>query len=77
MKHLSEDVATVHGRWELKGQTAPDGLPADVRLGIMTFVAQRGANGWHITSAQNTDIAPGAETQVARAGRLAPISYRN
>lgn len=77
VKLLDEDVATVHGRWELKGQTAPDGLPADARRGIMTFVAQRCANGWHIASAQNTDIVPGAETQVVRDGGLAPVTYRN
>lgn len=70
------DVAIVHARVRLTGQTAPDGSEAGSRTTILVFVLQRGDDGWLGVAAQNTDVVPGAETQLAGPGGLAPADYR-
>ncbi len=73
---LGDDAAVVHCRFRLSGQLAPEGGEAGARSGILSFVAMRVAEGWQVVSAQNTDIVPGAETQVNRDGVLSPQDYR-
>ncbi len=75
VKFLRGDVATVHGRWRLVGQTGPDGAPAAPRQGIMMMVVEQTDDGWRAVAAQNTDIAGGAETQLAGHDGLNPVSY--
>lgn len=70
------EVSVIHARMTLTGQTSPDGTMAGARTTILSFVLQRRAGGWACVSAQNTDVVPGAETQLAQAGRLAPRDYR-
>ncbi|TFL20095.1 YybH family protein [Jannaschia formosa] len=70
------DVAVVHARMALTGQRAPDGSRAGARTTILSFVLHRTPGGWQAVSAQNTDVVPGAETQLAGAGALTPTSYR-
>jgi uncharacterized protein (TIGR02246 family) len=41
VKELGPDVATIHGRWHMEGQVAPDGSEAEPRDGVLILVAQR------------------------------------
>ncbi|MGH1452140.1 MAG: SgcJ/EcaC family oxidoreductase [Paracoccaceae bacterium] len=70
------DAATVHCRFHLTGQTAPDGTTADPRHTIMLFVMAKTPQGWHCIAAQNTDIIPRAETHVATGTTRTPTDYR-
>ena len=70
------DTAVVHARIRLTGQRAPDGTEAGARSTVMVFVLHRDSTAWRCVAAQNTDIAPGAETQVARTDGLTPTDYR-
>ena len=72
-------VAVVHAKMELTGQTAI----ADVddprpRRTVFTFVMRRTEEGWRCASAQNTDVVPGAETNVIDdQGRMHAVTYRS
>lgn len=70
------DTAVVHARLSLSGQTAPDGSPAQPRRTILTAVLERRDEGWLCVAAQNTDVVPGAESQVATREGLRPADYR-
>src|SRR5690606_11607047 len=65
VKRLADDIAIVHAKLRLDGQTAAPGdtQPAP-RNTILSFVVHRVADGWRCASAQNTDIVPGMETNV-------------
>ena len=63
-------------RFVLTGQTAPDGTEAGRRNTVIVFVLERRAEGWVCVAAQNTDVVPGAETQLSSGGKLAPQDYR-
>ncbi len=77
VRYLRDDVATVHGRWKITGQLAPDGSTAGDRRGIFIFVVTRTESGWLCTAAQNTDILPGAETiLITGAAEARGIDYR-
>ena len=77
VRRLREDVAVVHARVRLSGQIAPDGGEAGARTTILVFVLARGPEGWLGVAAQNTDVVPGAETQVAGQGGLSPGRHRS
>ena len=70
------DVAVVQARMRLSGQRAPDGTPAEARSTILTFVLARAGDAWSCVAAQNTDIVPGAETQLAGPDGLGEADYR-
>lgn len=70
------NVAVVHARFTLEGQTGPQDDTAGTRRTVMSFVMQRGAEGWLCVAAQNTDVVPGAETHLAGPQGLAPVDYR-
>ncbi len=72
---LGTDAALVHCRFRLTGQKTPDGGGADARSTILLFVVSRVETGWQVIAAQNTDIVPGAETQL-NTGLLRPADYR-
>jgi uncharacterized protein (TIGR02246 family) len=55
---LRPDVAVVHIRWELTGDTGMDGVTLPMRRGVMSLVMVRAERTWHIASAQNTDVIP-------------------
>ena len=77
-KWLSEDIAVVHARVALTGQTSVNDVEAPKpRQTLFSFVVHRGPDGWRCASAHNTDISPGMETNVIDAdGRLRPVDYR-
>ena len=55
---LRPDVAVVHMRWQLSGDTGIDGVPLPTRQGILSFVTVSAQGQWLVSSAQNTDIPP-------------------
>lgn len=78
VKPLAPDIAVVHARMRLTGQTPPEGaVPPGARTTIFCFVLRRGPKGWRCASAQNTDVVPGAETHVVEQDGLRPVSYRD
>lgn len=78
VKRLSDDVAVVQARMHLEGQTpVGDAVRPQPRTNIFTFVARRTPDGWRCAAAHNTDVVPGAETNVMdEEGRLRSADYR-
>ncbi len=78
VRRLGEDVSVIHARMYLTGQTPIGDVQAPARRSnIFSFVAHRTKDGWRCVSAHNTDVSPGAETNVVdEEGRLHPADYR-
>ncbi len=74
-RRLGASVAVLHLLWRLDGQYAPDGTEAESRKAIMIMITERRDEGWVVVAAQNTDIVPGSETNLAQNNTLQPISY--
>jgi len=55
---LRSNVAVLHLRWQLTGDTGIDGVTLPAREGIMSLVMARAGRHWQIASAQNTDSIP-------------------
>lgn len=55
---LRPDVAILHIRWQLTGDSGIDGVTLSMRQGVMSLVAAKTGGTWQIVSAQNTDIVP-------------------
>jgi uncharacterized protein (TIGR02246 family) len=78
VKGLGADVAVVHARMHLVGQSGVGSVsaPGDRRT-IFTFVVHRKGEAWSCAAAQNTDVVMGAETNVRdQSGRLRGASYQ-
>jgi len=75
-RQITPEVAVVHVRWHMGGQLDRDGHALGDRTGIMVFVTQKTDTGWRVLAAQNTDIAPNAETNAQQDGALTPVDYR-
>lgn len=78
IKYLADDIAVVHARMRLTGQSAAGSTqtPGE-RRNIFTFVVHRPNGSWRCAAAHNTDIVPGAETNVVdEDGDLGTVSYR-
>lgn len=78
VKWLSDDIAIVHAKMRLSGQTPTTEVEhPGVRRNIFSFVVHRTPEGWRCASAQNTDVVPGTDTNVVdEGGRIRPVSYR-
>ena len=78
VRYLAENVAVVHAKMKLTGQTPTTEVSSPgVRRTIFTFVVHREGEQWSCAAAQNTDIVPAMETHVRdEAGNLIPIDYR-
>ena len=76
VRYLSDNVATVHARMRLKGQTAKGENRPEIRFNIFTFVVHKTEKGWSCAAAQNTDIVPGKETNLVEGGSLRAVDYR-
>jgi uncharacterized protein (TIGR02246 family) len=79
VKRLSEEIAVVHARMTLTGQTSVGEIAAPrPRTNVMSFVVHHTAVGWRCVSAHNTDVVPGSETNIIDDdGRLRSVSYRD
>lgn len=78
VRHLSTDIAVVHARMRLKNQT-PNGeiKTPSLRQNIFSFVVQKQEGSWICVSAHNTDIVPGAETNIIdEEGNFRSVNYR-
>ena len=78
VKRLRDDVAVVHARMRLVGQSPIGAVEQPgARTTIFSFVVHRTGATWSCASAQNTDIVPGKETHlVDDAGRFGAVDYR-
>ncbi len=78
IKYLSNDIAVVHAKMKLEGQTSHDDTshPA-TRRNIFTFVIKRNGGQWLCEAAHNTDIIPGMETHIIDdSGNIKAVDYR-
>lgn len=76
-KMLSEDIAIVHTRIRLTGQTEKDVEKADIRETMFLFVLRKIDGQWLCESAQNTDIVFGMQTNIRNEkGELKSVSYK-
>lgn len=77
-KYLAEDIAIVHAKVKLSGQTpTPEVSNPGVRRTIFTFVVHQVAGNWSCVAAQNTDIIPTMETHIRdEQGQLNAVDYR-
>lgn len=78
VKPLSDDIAVVHARMSLSGQTpVGDVAHPRPRQNIFSFVVHRTTDGWRCAAAQNTDVVPGMETNIIdEEGRFRAADYR-
>ncbi len=78
VKMLNNDVAIVHARMHLSGQTSHDGVKSPgTRTNIFSFAVRSTSEGWKCASAHNTDVVPGAETNIIDAdGSMRSTDYR-
>jgi uncharacterized protein (TIGR02246 family) len=79
VKHVRDDVAVVHARMTLSGQT-PVGRVRQPwpRTNIFSFVVHRAGERWICASAHNTDVVPNMETNIMdEEGRFRSANYRS
>jgi len=78
VRMLSDEVALVHARMRLSGQTAHGEVQqAGVRFNVFTFVVKKEEKGWICVAAHNTDQVPGKETNiVGEDGKIRSVDYR-
>jgi uncharacterized protein (TIGR02246 family) len=78
VKWLRDDVAVVHARMRLTGQTPVAGVERPgARTTVFSFVVHRTDGRWSCASAHNTDVVPGMETHlVADDGSFRSVDYR-
>lgn len=76
-KLLSKDVAVVHARIQVTGQTEKDGETAGKRETMFLFVLRKENGIWLCESAQNTDIIFGKQTNIRdEKGNLKAVNYK-
>jgi uncharacterized protein (TIGR02246 family) len=78
VKRLRDDVAVVHARMRLAGQTPVGDIDTPKpRTTIFSFVVHRTDTGWRCASAHNTDVVPDAETNIIdESGQFQSADYR-
>ena len=78
VKLLSDDIAVINARMRLKNQTPKGGVETpSLRQNLFTFVVQKFDDSWKCVAAQNTDIIPGAETNIIdKEGNFKSVNYR-
>jgi len=78
VRSLSDEIALVHVRMVLSGQSPVDDVRVPRRrMNVMSFVVHRTVDGWRCASAHNTDVVPGSETNVIDDdGHLRSVTYR-
>ena len=76
---MSDDIAVVHVRMSVSGQTPVGGVTASqLRQTIFSFVVHRVSEGWRCASAHNTDVVPHTETNIIdHNGQFRSVNYRH
>jgi uncharacterized protein (TIGR02246 family) len=79
VKRLSDEIAVVHARLTLTGQTSLGEITAPrPHSNVVSFVVHQTPAGWRCVSAHNTDVVPGSETNIIDDhGQLRSVSYRD
>lgn len=76
VKMLTENIAVVHARIRVTGQTEKKVKESGERRTMFIFVARKEAGEWLVVSAQNTDIT-GEQTNIRdEKGHLKTVSYK-
>lgn len=76
-KILSDDVAVVHTRVRVSGQTKKETIESGTRETMFLFVLRKSGGQWLCESAQNTDIIFGKQTNIRdEKGELKSVSYK-
>lgn len=76
VKMPAENIAVVHARIQIHGQTENKGAQAGERRTMFLFVAKKENDAWLVVSAQNTDIT-GEQTNLRdEKGALKSVSYK-
>lgn len=76
-KYLSDDIAVVHARIRVTGQTEKDVQQVGNRETMFLFVLRKENESWLCESAQNTDIIFGKQTNIRdEKGELKSVSYK-
>lgn len=76
-KMLRDDIAVVHARVRVTGQTEKGVEKADIRETMFLFVIRKENGQWLCESAQNTDIVFGMQTNIRdEKGELKSVSYK-
>lgn len=76
-KMLSDDIAVVHARVRVSGQSNIETTKADIRETMFLFVVRKSDGQWLCESAQNTDIIFGKQTNIRdEKGELKSVSYK-
>lgn len=72
-------ACVVHAKMKLEGQSSVDEVEKPgVRRTLFSFVVRRTEGRWICVSAHNTDVVPGAETNVIGPdGTMQSVSYRS
>jgi len=80
VKYLADDIAVVHARITVSGQTPTEDVPnPGLRTTIFSFVVHRDetTGRWSCASAHNTDVVPGQQTNIIDTeGRIQTTDYR-
>ncbi|SMO61541.1 YybH family protein [Gracilimonas mengyeensis] len=78
VKNLSEDITVLHARMRLKNQSPKGNVETpSLRQNLFSFVVQKEGDHWICVSAQNTDIVPGAETNIIdEDGNFKSVNYQ-
>lgn len=79
VRYLSEEIALVHARLKLSGQSAHGSTTQPgTRFNIFSFIVQKKPKGWVCIAAHNTDKIQGMETNVIDAsGKIQAVDYRS
>ena len=79
VKRLRDDVAVVHARMRLTGQTPVGEVERPgARTTVFSFVVHQTGGRWSCASAHNTDVVPGMETNVVdERGAFGSADYRS
>lgn len=76
-KMLADDIAIIHSRIRVTGQTENKVEKAGKRETMFLFVMKNHQEGWLCESAQNTDIIFGKQTHIRdEEGNLQSVSYK-
>lgn len=76
-KIVADDIAIIHSRIRVSGQTKNQVKEVGKRETIFLFVMKRYEEGWLCESAQNTDIIFGKQTNIRdEEGNLKSVSYK-
>ncbi|SRR5690625_3325541 len=76
-KMLKEDIAIIHSRIRVTGQTENQVEKTDKRETMFLFVMKKHGEFWLCESAQNTDIIFGMQTNIRdEKGNLKAVSYK-